>query len=469
MLRFLHAHATHPHPELALELVWAQLASQLAAQARTEGPWDTAGERDNDAPTLGWCYVSDALAHGTQAILDGLRQRLPQVAWVGAVGVGVLATRVEYMDEPALVVMLCNLPRADFRIFHGRQPLPALLRVRSGQDSPAWHAHVAQVHADARSPDLPELIAELASRTDTGYLFGGLSAGQHHSQHLAERIDACAHAAHQLAAASAPGRVQENAALAAELLTQLTQAGKELGVWAPCKLMGEQLSELHVANQEMAFRLDAIQRISTWLDMGLQSAEEAALAQLWLSPGHSPAASPAAPSTAQSSCATRTRGSQNISRRTSSPISRAARSSSRWSTKSGTIIASRASSSWPSCSSLSPLSFTWRNRSSARCLAVVISHAAGLSGRPWRGQVSSAATSASCASSSANGTSRVSRDRAPMILADSCRQVVVIARWMSWVMRAIVRRAFRRAGRQAPGNCVMSMYISSQMCPSGSA
>lgn len=124
----------------------------------------------------------------------------------------------------------------------------------------------------------------------------------HHSQQLAERIDACAHAAQQLAEASAPGRVQENAALAAELLTQLTQAGKELGVWAPRKLMGEQLSELHVANQEMQFRLDAIQRISTWLDVGLQAAEEAALAQLWLPPAH-PAAPLAASSTTQSPCA----------------------------------------------------------------------------------------------------------------------------------------------------------------------
>ena len=125
----------------------------------------------------------------------------------------------------------------------------------------------------------------------------------HHSQQLAERIDACAHAAQQLASASAPGRVQENAALAAELLTQLTQAGKELGVWAPRKLMGEQLSELHVANQEMQFRLDAIQRISTWLDVGLQAAEEAALAQLWLPPAH-PAAHPATSSATQSPCAT---------------------------------------------------------------------------------------------------------------------------------------------------------------------
>ena len=128
MLRFLQAHATHPVPELALEMVWAQLASQMAVTSGTAGPGLTAGEPGPDAPTLGWCYLSDRLAHGAQAVLDGLRQRMPQVAWVGAVGAGVLATHVEYMDEPALVVMLCNLPPEDFRIFHGRQPLPALPR-----------------------------------------------------------------------------------------------------------------------------------------------------------------------------------------------------------------------------------------------------------------------------------------------------------------------------------------------------
>jgi len=191
MLRFLQAHATHPVPELALEMVWAQLASQMATPSGTAGAWLPAGEPSRDAPTLGWCYISDGLAHGAQAVLDGLRQRMPQVAWVGAVGAGVLATHVEYMDEPALSVMLCNLPREDFRIFHGRQPLPALPRGRrhpadaSLTGQPGWRAHTALVHADARTPDLPELIAELASRTDTGYLFGGLSASQRHPLHLA--------------------------------------------------------------------------------------------------------------------------------------------------------------------------------------------------------------------------------------------------------------------------------------------
>ncbi len=185
MLRFLQAHATHPDPELALALVWAQLASQLAVHHGTEGADKPGHDADTGAPTLGWCYISHELAHGAQAILDGLRQHLPHVAWVGAVGVGVLATHVEYMDEPALSVMLCNLPRADFRIFHGRQALPMLAPASAREPGSDWRAHTAQVHADGRSPDLAELIAELAARTDTGYLFGGLSTGLRHVLHIA--------------------------------------------------------------------------------------------------------------------------------------------------------------------------------------------------------------------------------------------------------------------------------------------
>ena len=167
-LDFLHAHATHPLPELAVEIVWAQLSAQGVHEL---------------APTLGWCYLTDELAHGAEQVLQALRERLPGVSWVGAVGAGVLATGVEYMDEPALAVMVCNLPQADFRLFHGRRPLHAL-PPGSMADGP-WRAHTAQVHADARSPELAELIGELAGRTETGYLFGGLSAGRHGSPHMA--------------------------------------------------------------------------------------------------------------------------------------------------------------------------------------------------------------------------------------------------------------------------------------------
>lgn len=167
-LRFLHAHAMHPEPELALALVWAQLSSQGAS---------TMGA------TLGWCYLSEELARGAEAMLNILRHHLPDVAWVGGVGAGVLANGVEYIDEPGLVVMLCNLPSADFRVFHGRQPLlPASpLTARAG----LWQAHSAQVHADGQTPDLPDLIHELAQRTASGYLFGGVCTTHHESLHIA--------------------------------------------------------------------------------------------------------------------------------------------------------------------------------------------------------------------------------------------------------------------------------------------
>lgn len=172
--RFLHAHATHPQADLALSLVWAQLESQGAA---------TMGA------TLGWCYLTDALAPQAEAILHGLRERLPGVAWVGGVGMGVLSSGVEYIEEPALAVMVSTLPSEDFRVYSGQQPLPPLPRDGWNPHTPSSDAgfvpHVAQVHADAATPDLQELITELAERTRTGYLFGGLSAGRTRSVHLA--------------------------------------------------------------------------------------------------------------------------------------------------------------------------------------------------------------------------------------------------------------------------------------------
>ena len=63
----------------------------------------------------------------------------------------------------------------------------------------------------------------------------------------------------------------------------------------------------------------------------------------------------------------------------------------------------------------------------ARRRAAAMSHAPGFSGRPVAGHSSSAATSASCARSSAIPTSRTMRVSPPMTLADSIRQIASIA------------------------------------------
>ncbi len=165
---FITAHATHPDAHMALALAAAQVDAQRAAR---QPPFDA---------TLGLLYLTDALAAQADALLAELQQRWPGVHWVGNVGVGVLASGVEYLDEPALVLMLCDLPPASFRVFSGRQPLPV--------DAPGNPVHSALVHADPATPDLDELITELAGRTHSGYLFGGLTGSRGRHLHIADGV-----------------------------------------------------------------------------------------------------------------------------------------------------------------------------------------------------------------------------------------------------------------------------------------
>ncbi|MEY4752360.1 MAG: hypothetical protein RJA44_35 [Pseudomonadota bacterium] len=164
MLPFLLGHATHPDWRMALALAAAQIDAQRAS--RTDAP----------PHSLGLVYLTDHYADHAEALLDELRQRWPGVAWAGSVGIGVAATGVEYFDEPALVLLLTTLAPAQFRIFSGARPLPA------GQ---SWSA---LVHADGRTPELPELLLELAERTDGNYLFGGLSASRQRNVQFADGV-----------------------------------------------------------------------------------------------------------------------------------------------------------------------------------------------------------------------------------------------------------------------------------------
>jgi small ligand-binding sensory domain FIST len=153
---FPHAHATHPNWAMAAGLVLAQLRAQMALPGYAR------------APTLALLYITDHYANAAQEILDHLSGELPGVTdWSGTVGVGVSANNVEYFDEPAMVVMLCELPSDQYRVFSGVAPLNL-----------GFEAYSALVHADPGTPDLADLVQEMAGRTASGYLFGGLSASR---------------------------------------------------------------------------------------------------------------------------------------------------------------------------------------------------------------------------------------------------------------------------------------------------
>lgn len=157
MKLFPYAHATHPQWQMAALLVLAQLRSQMALSTYASNP------------TLGLLYITDHYAQEAKEILDHLAAEFPFVAdWAGTVAVGIAANNVEYFDEPAMSVMLLDIASDQYRVFSGVAPL-----------SVGFDAHTALVHADGATPELAELVHEMAERTDSEYLFGGISSSRH--------------------------------------------------------------------------------------------------------------------------------------------------------------------------------------------------------------------------------------------------------------------------------------------------
>jgi hypothetical protein len=98
---------------------------------------------------------------------------LPEVTdWAGTVGVGMAASNVEYFDEPALAVMLCDLPPTSTACSPASRRWARPEMAWALSRTPRW------CMPTPTRPDLGELIAELAERTATGYLFGGLSSSR---------------------------------------------------------------------------------------------------------------------------------------------------------------------------------------------------------------------------------------------------------------------------------------------------
>lgn len=157
---------------MAAALVVVQLRAQLNTQVKAEGQQLT-GLVQGPCPPLGLVYITDHFTSQAQPLLDHLMAELPEVTdWAGCVGVGIAACGVEYFDEPALAVMLLDVPTDQYRVFSGVSPLPM------GVSAHGFEAATALVHADANTIDVAELVAELAQRMQTGYVFGGLASGR---------------------------------------------------------------------------------------------------------------------------------------------------------------------------------------------------------------------------------------------------------------------------------------------------
>jgi small ligand-binding sensory domain FIST len=156
-MNFRAAHAHHASWREALSSVIAK----LGVEPFPAGP--------------GFVYFSEPFAPHAAAIVAVLREATGCRDWVGSVGMGILASGVEYFNQPAMCVLIADWPAQEYRVFSGRSRAPAPGdRTPSGADA----AHFAIVHGDPSTPDIAALIGDMSTKLSSGFLVGGLSSAE---------------------------------------------------------------------------------------------------------------------------------------------------------------------------------------------------------------------------------------------------------------------------------------------------
>ncbi|TAK91450.1 MAG: histidine kinase [Burkholderiaceae bacterium] len=172
-MQFRCAHTSHPDWRFATEMVLTELERQRLA-----------GTHSPEA-SLGIVYLTEALGEHVHEIVHLLKTRTGLKDWIGTIGQGVLASGVEYIEKPAMAVLLPDLPPHSASVFSGLLRPPARnARAANG----AWLADHAIVHACSTAPDLPDLVQDMAGKLHSGNLIGGLTSSRKRAWQIANDV-----------------------------------------------------------------------------------------------------------------------------------------------------------------------------------------------------------------------------------------------------------------------------------------
>jgi small ligand-binding sensory domain FIST len=154
--------------------------STFPAAYAHDGDWETLLdsclqqlETSYDKATLGFVYTTDTLSADMERIVDGLRLATGIPHWAGTVGIGICAGDREYYDDPAMAVMLCDIPEEHFRTFSIGNDFQEFLR-HHGDWIRARPRCTAVTHGDPRNSIIARHIERLKTELPNLYLVGGL-------------------------------------------------------------------------------------------------------------------------------------------------------------------------------------------------------------------------------------------------------------------------------------------------------
>ncbi len=160
---------------------WRDTARQVLEKLESVS---TEGARFN----LGFIYITDNLVADAGSILTLFRSVMQIEHWVGSVALGLCATDREYVDEPAIVVMVGCFDPDDFCVFPpvdlDIDPAARILAPWLDKIDPM----LAIVHGDSTSATDPaRTLQELAQLTG-GFITGGLSSSRTDDVQFADNL-----------------------------------------------------------------------------------------------------------------------------------------------------------------------------------------------------------------------------------------------------------------------------------------
>ena len=153
---------------------WREAATSCLAQLG-QGP-----------ANLGFLYVTDVFADYLGDLLADFKRKTGVRHWVGTVGIGVCANGREYLDEPAIAVMVGDFEPDSFRVFSGIASETDVdnVELKCGGATPNF----AIVHADPYNRHVGELVGKLAGKVESGFLVGGLTSSRRQNLQVADGV-----------------------------------------------------------------------------------------------------------------------------------------------------------------------------------------------------------------------------------------------------------------------------------------
>ncbi|MCB1562820.1 MAG: FIST C-terminal domain-containing protein [Alphaproteobacteria bacterium] len=127
---------------------------------------------------FGFLYITDRLADDAQSIVNLFSSVLQIKNWVGAVGIGICAVGEEFVDRPAISVMLGRFDESDFCVFP-----PAGIDMSDAEEAlfPFLDKNdpmLIFVHGDSSAGEDPVQTLKALNAVTNGFMVGGLSSSR---------------------------------------------------------------------------------------------------------------------------------------------------------------------------------------------------------------------------------------------------------------------------------------------------